>query len=446
MSIMTNDVVNFTSMLRMAYDFLYSGQKFNYISNKNGKKLISVVFPFSDLIFAAKAIPIFPIRLEKYKVNTYLKALNSASSFFGWKAITNFLGFVRKFDVLKVLDGILNDLINNLNEKYNQMYDLGIEEGVSNDFCYGIKSLVGMHSSRQKQLDANLNVVIRCSAFNKYYESLKRFNDNLIWLDIPPRNIGNSLEICVENVKDTITQLEKLTSNTISDNDLRNQFRISNECKKLYKEVIYEISKSDFYPCNPATFAELLVLLSMSFQDFNSNAETYLKNFRNLVKEMKERIRKKIGMDVSNRPRILLTPRFGGWEPLTHELIYKMGGRPLYADWEILGILESVEVYTYSDPIEAYAKFLTNFTENGVGCDQNTLTDSYIRIAKKMNVDGLVFIQVFGCHSISNCYNMLREKIRAELEIPSTVLNFNKIGENIEQVKTRLGAFMEMFS
>jgi benzoyl-CoA reductase/2-hydroxyglutaryl-CoA dehydratase subunit BcrC/BadD/HgdB len=40
---------------------------------------------------------------------------------------------------------------------------------------------------------------------------------------------------------------------------------------------------------------------------------------------------------------------------------------------------------------------------------------------------------------------MLREKLRRDLEIPSIALNFNKMGENIEQVKTRLGAFMEMF-
>ncbi len=442
---MTDDVVNFTYMLRLAYDFLHGGRKFQIKSNRKDKKLVSIVFPFSELVFAAKAIPIFPIRLEKYKVNTYLQALNSASSVFGWKTVTNFLGFVRKFDVLKVFDGIIDDLIDSLNDKYNEMYDIGIEEGISNDFCYGIKSLYGMHSSHQGIYDSNVNVIIRCSAFNKYYESLKRYHKNLIWLDIPPRNIGNALELCTENVKDTINQLEKLTGNTINDNDLRKYFRISNECKQLYREIIYDISSSDFYPCNPATFSEILALLSLSFQDFNSDAETYLKNFRNLVKEMKERIRKKIGKDVSNMPRILLTPRFGGWEPKSHEYIYDMGGRLLYADWEILGVLEPVEAYTYTDPIEAYAKFLMNTTTIGIGCDQNALTDSYIRVAKKMNVDGLIFTQLFGCHSISNCYQMLREKIRTELEIPTTMITFNKIGENLEQVKTRLGAFMEMF-
>ncbi|MFW9785136.1 MAG: 2-hydroxyacyl-CoA dehydratase family protein, partial [Candidatus Heimdallarchaeota archaeon] len=92
------------------------------------------------------------------------------------------------------------------------------------------------------------------------------------------------------------------------------------------------------------------------------------------------------------------------------------------------------------------AQFLMNATENGVGCDNDKLTDSYIRIAKDLSVDGLVFIQLFGCHSVSNCYAMLREKIRRDLEIPSIALTFNKIGENVEQVKTRLGAFMEMFN
>jgi benzoyl-CoA reductase/2-hydroxyglutaryl-CoA dehydratase subunit BcrC/BadD/HgdB len=66
-------------------------------------------------------------------------------------------------------------------------------------------------------------------------------------------------------------------------------------------------------------------------------------------------------------------------------------------------------------------------------------------MAKELNADGVVFIQLFGCHSISNCYRMLRDKVRRELEIPITAITFNKIGENIEQVKTRIGAFMEMF-
>lgn len=108
-------------------------------------------------------------------------------------------------------------------------------------------------------------------------------------------------------------------------------------------------------------------------------------------------------------------------------------------------MLEDIPITKKTDPIEAYAEYLMNMTSNGIGCDNDTLTNSYLRLAKELNADGLVFIQLFGCHSISNCYAMLKKKIRRELEIPRIAITFNKIGENVEQVKTRLGAFMEMF-
>ncbi|MBD3256149.1 MAG: hypothetical protein GF383_13715 [Candidatus Lokiarchaeota archaeon] len=163
-----------------------------------------------------------------------------------------------------------------------------------------------------------------------------------------------------------------------------------------------------------------------------------------LVEEMRERIRKKMGMDCSGMPRIFLTPMFGGWEPESHEIIYELGGRTIYADWDLLGLLEEIPVEQNADPLEEYARFLLNASNKFMGCDNDTLTDSYLREAERLNVDGVIFNQLFGCHSISNCYSMLRRKIRRELEIPTTYVNFNKIGENVEQVKTRLGAFMEM--
>jgi benzoyl-CoA reductase/2-hydroxyglutaryl-CoA dehydratase subunit BcrC/BadD/HgdB len=302
-----------------------------------------------------------------------------------------------------------------------------------------------MHASKGKNVDANMNVTIRCSAWNKYSEYLQDLVAKQIWIDVPPRDIGNSKELLMENIKGAIRDLEQVTGNIVSDNSLRKQFRISNQVKRFYRTVLYEISMSDFYPCNPATFAEILALLGLSFQDYNSNAQRYLENMSHLVKEMRERIKKKMGMDVSKFPRILITPVFGGWEPQTQEILYELGGRTIYADWEILGFLSEIDVSPNSDPIEEYANYLMEITTKGVGCNQETLTDTYVNAAKKLEVDGLIFNQVFGCHSISNCYAMLRKKIRRELEIPTTVINFNKIGENVEQVKTRLGAFMEMF-
>jgi len=305
-----------------------------------------------------------------------------------------------------------------------------------------------MHISKGNDIDANLNFAVRCSEWNKFSESLKTIVPNQIWIDIPPKDVGNNkktLEIMVENIKNAITEIENITGNVITDNSLKKQFRIGNQVKRFYKTIIYEISTSNFYPCNPATFAEILAILTITFQDYNSNAQRYLENMSQLVKEMRERVRNGIGMDVSNMPRILLTPIYGGWEPYIHEIIYELGGRVLYADWDILGLLEEIPVSNNSNPIEDYARFLLGASRKGIGCDSENLTNSYLKAAKKMNIDGFIFNQVFGCQSLSNIYSTLQERIRNELDIPAIVISFKKIGENVEQIRNQLSFFMEMF-
>ncbi|MFX0048919.1 MAG: 2-hydroxyacyl-CoA dehydratase family protein [Candidatus Hermodarchaeota archaeon] len=450
MSLIADEIIQFSSVLRIAYNLL-AGR--NYLKRKKFRekeKLVAVTLPFSDLAFAAGTIPVFPIRMHQFEISQYLTYLGSASSIFGWNTVSNFLGFIRNLginELSKIVDNIIEDVIDVINKKYNEMYDIGIENGISSDFCYGLKSLVGMHVTKGSNVDACLNITIRCSAYNKYLESLKAINQGpkQIWVDIPPRNIGNAIELLTDNIADALNEFEKLTGKNVTDNDLREHFKIGNQVKKSYKNIIYDISASDFYPCNPATFSEIMALLSITFQDYNSNATRYRDNIVSLEKEMRERIRKRIGLDVSNMPRIFVTPMFGGWEPKTHEILYELGGRALYADWELLKLLEEIPTSNHLNPAEEYAHFLMNATETGIGCDNDKLTDSYLRMAKNLNADGLIFFQLFGCHSISNCYTMLREKVRRELEIPTTAITFNKIGENVEQVKTRLGAFMEMF-
>lgn len=446
-----DELIRFSSVLKLAYNLVSAREYLKRKKFREHKKLVSIALPFSDLVYAfPDLVPVFPIRMHTFKMPKYFSYLGSASNIFGMKNVSNFLGFAKNLGIKEIsqtIDKIIEDVIEAINEKYNEMYDISLDNGLSSDFCFGLKTLYGMHVSKGKNCDANLNFTIRCSAFNKYLESLEALGNpsKQIWVDIPPRNIGNSLDILTENIRNGVRELEKISDSTYSDNALRDHFKVANQIRKSYKTIIHEISTSDFLPCNPATFAEILSLLSISFQDYNSNAIRYRDNIATLVHEMKERMRKGIGMDVSDRPRILVTPMFGGWEPKSHEYIYELGGRVLYADWDILMMLEDIPITRRSDPIEAYAEYLMNMTSNGIGCDNDTLTNSYLRLAKELKADGLVFFQLFGCHSISNCYAMLKEKIRKELEIPSIALTFNKIGENVEQVKTRLGAFMEMF-
>ncbi|MFW9950308.1 MAG: 2-hydroxyacyl-CoA dehydratase [Candidatus Thorarchaeota archaeon] len=432
----------------MAYNFLTGRDYLRRKKLRERKKLISVALGFPDLVFAVGAIPVFPIRMESFKVSTYLSALNSATSVLGWDLTSKVLDFARQFDVFKLVDRILEDVISSINEKYNAMYDLAIQENVPNELCYGINALYGMHKSKGKNVDANLNFAMRCGEWNKFSESLKTLVPNQIWIDIPSNEIINpekALNLTIDNIKYAIDELESLTGNFISDNSLKKQFRIGNQVKRFYKTILYEISTSNFYPCNPATFAEILALLTITFQDYNSNPQRYLENISQIVTEMRKRIEKKKGMDVSTMPRLLFSPIYAGYEPEIHEIIYELGARTIYADWDILGLLEEIPVSQNSDPLEEYARFLLNASNKGLGCDDQNMTEAYLAAAENLKVDGLIFNQVFGCPSLSSIYNNLMLKIKSKLGLPATVITFKKIGENVDEVKRRLAPFIAEF-
>lgn len=451
MSIYADDVVNFTSVLKIAYNFLTGREYLQKKKSKERKTLISVASGFPDLVFAADSIPVFPIRMEKFKLNLYLLALNSATSLFGWDITTRLLGIVRQVDFLKIVDSVLNDVINSINSKYNLLYDQAIKKNVSPNFCFGITSIYGMHVSEANSCDCSLNFTLRCNKYNQYLKSLRAIIPNQIWVDIPPidqENKEKRLEIMVDNIQKAILELEKISGNLITDNSLNKQFRIGNQVKRYYKSIIHDISASDFFPCNPATFSEILALLTISFQDYNSNAQRYLENLSQLVKEMRERIERGIGMDVSNMPRILLSPIFNGWEPESQEIIYQLGGKVLYSDWDILGLLEEIPVSKDSDPVEMYARFLLNASNKGLFCLNNcdALINTYQKYIRRSKIDGIIVNELANCHLESNCYDLLKNKIKTTIRIPATSLKFKKIGDNLEKVKAELGSFMELFN
>ena len=129
MSIYADDVVKFTSVLKIAYNFLMGRDYLNKKKSKEKKKLISVASGFPDLVFAADSIPVFPIRMEKFKINLFMIALNSATNLFGWNFTTQLLGIAKQLDFFNIVDRTLNEVIETINEKYNILCPPAISSG-----------------------------------------------------------------------------------------------------------------------------------------------------------------------------------------------------------------------------------------------------------------------------------------------------------------------------
>ena len=328
------------------------------------------------------------------------------------------------------------------------MYDYGIEKGVPSDECYGIKVVSGLYFEKGKNFIANVMPSVRCSAWQKMYETctLNTPTMDSIYIDVPPYRDGDARDLAIEEVNKSIAALEDLTGNTVTNAKLREVVEYTNKCKQYSKRLI-ELSLGDYYTIHPISFAKILALIEIFFQDYLSDPKRMAEILGNLVHEMERDISLyKMGeiergiFNVKNMPKIFFTPRYGGWDYIVGDYAYENGARVIYADWWIYGFLD--EIKTTGDMTRNYANYLLSIS-NGFGPDNAGLVKKIVDFAVSHDVDGVIYNHLFGCHSLTTAYTRLRKELLRE-EIPSTFVSFNNIGENREQLKTRTIALLEM--
>ncbi|MCP4760994.1 MAG: 2-hydroxyacyl-CoA dehydratase, partial [archaeon] len=344
----------------------------------------------------------------------------------------------RQFDNSNSIDKILHDIIDAVFSQFDNMYNFGVEKGVPSDECYGIKVLHGMYAHKGKNLSSALFQSIRCSAFEKCYESCVKYAPG-IFIDVPPYDNEYSHELAVKEVYHAANELEKVTGHKITNSDLRNIAEITNSCKDYFEKIL-NIALGDKYPIEPYTFSEIIALLDICFQDFLSNPLRFKNILKNIVIEMEDKIKKGKYLDLSKSPKILFTTRYGGWDHIVGDYICSNGGRVIYADWFMYGFMNRIK--TTGDMFENYATFL-QFQGMGFGRDNKELVEHTLDFVLKNNIDAVIYNQLFGCHSLTTAYSRLRKALLKE-EIPSTLVSFNNVGENREQTKTRCIALMEL--
>lgn len=75
--------------------------------------------------------------------------------------------------------------------------------------------------------------------------------------------------------------------------------------------------------------------------------------------------------------------------------------------------------------------------------DNKTISESWLQIAKEFKVDGIIFNRLIGCTSVTSADRFFRDRVQ-DSGIPLIDVNFNRIGENIAQIKNKLASFMEV--
>jgi len=238
-----------------------------------------------------------------------------------------------------------------------------------------------------------------------------------------------------EELQKLIKHLESLTGNVIQDEVLREKIQMANEIKANYRQILYYLKEPTKMPLSPYAYMQLLALLTISFVDYLSAIKYFNKNLTKLIKELNTR--KKI--DYSDVPKILLVPVFSGSEPDLPQIINDLGGCLIQADNLAYKMLDPIK--TEGDLIDNYGEYLLN--SHAVWSSSKNIVASWIDLAKDLKVDGVVFNKLVGCTTLTPTYRLFKDTV-SKLDIPSTVIDFNRIGENLAQLKNKLGNFIEI--
>ena len=445
---MAADTIDFKSYLDMSIEFFTAPEII--AKAKKGRKICGLTFPLSELIIAGGAVPVFIPRLNKGRRYDVIQTTLQARNLLGMGNITKGLDFLKKVDssgtVLNIAGNLINDIIESLNETYEDAVTESAELGMPIDHCYGAKALFGLYNKLGHLLDMNLGIDVRCSVFFNYHEALtinKLVPNNYIF-DMPYEDDQNSINFYVEEINDYIEFQERVSGKRFSIDRFRNVLELTNEAKRLLKEFyLGPISKGDILPCSPATFSEMNSLLLYSQIDYNSRLQLYVSQLKALIQECYDRIDSTSKrFDATGYPKLIYTPIFGGFEPAIAIMADGFGARVYYPDWVIYGACE--EVSTKGDIIQNYAENIMTF-QHGFAFTNKEMANNVINVAKKIDADGIVFCEIFGCRAMSACNRILKDLTRKnDTNIPVTTITYERMAKGLGQVKTRLGAFIEM--
>jgi len=437
----TNPILDFTmqSIIDIGVRYI-NGLKIAQSSRKKGKKIIAGFMPPMELCFSSDQImPIWLPRFTEFPSGMIrgitvanklrnlvptIKLLNRVQNFIPKNPLSregiDFTGFVKPFSGL-----------NQLTEDSNYDRDSCIQMRI----CYG--AYLKYHEYFDLMMggfDAN-----NCLYFAKVYERIGR-KKPLFYFQKPfgDQNTPHAVELVIRELEDFFQLLEKLTGESIDFNKVKENMKLVNDVKKIAELILNRYYKKGYVPIHwPAS-----ALLHGAFVDYLSDIKFFHEKLRLLIAEIEANIKKGIirNYKQENIPRILFVGS-PGFDPVVAQIIGNQGGTLLYLDI-FPNELRNQLIDLSGDFILKYADYLLGKTNFRRGIEDSL--DFWLLQAKLLDIDGIVFNDVWGCRFVAPSFKLFKDQVRQELGIPVIRVNFHEFSENLGQMTTRIEAFMEL--
>ena len=259
-------------------------------------------------------------------------------------------------------------------------------------------------------------------------------------MDLPQMKREKDIKAWAEEIKELKKVIEEFTGNKVTAESLSESIKLINNKRKALSRL-YECRKADKVPISGR---DALVISQIAFYD---DPARFTQMTNKLCDELEQRIKDGVSVVKEGTKRILLT------------------GTPLAVpNWKLHNIIETSGAVVVCEEMCTGTRYFENLVDEtkttideqidalanrymGINCacfTPNTgRIDDIIRLAKEYKVDGVIDVNLKFC-SLYDVEGYTVERALKDAGIPVMGIETDYTDNDAEQLRTRIGAFIEM--
>ncbi|NYB73301.1 2-hydroxyacyl-CoA dehydratase [Sedimentibacter hydroxybenzoicus DSM 7310] len=261
-------------------------------------------------------------------------------------------------------------------------------------------------------------------------------------MDMPQMKRQKDLDAWTNEISIFKNKVEEFTGNEVTSEKLSQAIKLINDKRRALKRL-YEFRKNENLPISGK---DVLLISQIAFYD---DPTRFASMTNKLCDELDERVKNNISVFTAGTKRIMLTGTpmaIPNWK--LHHIVETSGGAVVVEE-TCTGTryFENLVDETKTIIDEQIEALTDRYMKINCACfTPNTgRIDDILRLAKEYNVDGIIDVNLKFCN-LYDTEGYFVERALKEAGIPVLGIETDYTDQDAEQLRTRVGAFIEMLS
>lgn len=274
-----------------------------------------------------------------------------------------------------------------------------------------------------------------CDGKKKMYELLAEFKPVHV-IQLPNSQTEDGIQMYRKEIIRFKELLEKKFERKITEEAIRHQIHLRNGINKALRRLQYLMTQ------DPAPVNGLDIVNTVYGSGFNMNIDSLEKSLNAVADKIEEEYA--AGKNIGKKARILLTGSPSGGAALKVVRAIENNGGVVVCFENCTGV-KPLDLVDENNPdvYDALARKYLN-----IGCSCMSPNQNRMKLLEQLiddfHVDGVVDLVLQACHTYNVETAMVRKVVKDKRGLPYTVIETDYSQADIEQINTRMAAFIEM--